>query len=375
MARANSSDSGVNKEKIDAWRASGKKALGVICCHVPPEIFHALDILPVRLRATGCQTSSGAETWMTSFSCSYARSILQYLMDGEYELDGIVSSDGCGMATRLFDNYKYLCEKDGKTPFTYFLNAPRVCDDLSVEFYTEELQMLIAELEKLSGNKLTEDKLRTSIELYNEARTLTNELYELRKAPSPVLTGEETLRITLQFTDMPVEDYILMLRDKLSELKSRSPLAGYRARLAVIGSPLDDPDYLRVIEEKGGLVVGDVLCYGSRCFDSNCEISGNVLKSLAHYYLGRIVCPRMVDSRVDLHHEVVRVAKECHADGVIYEKMQNCEVWGAENFLLNKDLADSGIPYLVVQREQTLSNEGQLAIRAEAFVEMLERED
>lgn len=35
----------------------------------------------------------------------------------------------------------------------------------------------------------------------------------------------------------------------------------------MVGSALDDPDYLRVIEEKGGLVVGDVLCYGSRCFD------------------------------------------------------------------------------------------------------------
>ena len=32
------------------------------------------------------------------------------------------------------------------------------------------------------------------------------------------------------------------------------------------------------------------------------------------------------------------------------------------------------LPLLVLQREEALSNEGQLAIRAEAFVEMVEKE-
>ena len=364
-----------SQDAVRAWHAQGKKALGVICCHVPPELLHALDILPVRLRATGCADASGAETWMTSFSCSYARSILQYLMDGTYALDGIVASDGCCMATRLFDNYNYLSEKEGKKPFLYFMNTPRVCDDLSTDFYTEELRLLARELEALSGNKLTEEKLRASIALYNEARSLTKEMYELRKAAHPVLTGEEALRVTLSFADLPIEDYIAMMKEKLAELRTRQPLEGYRARFVVVGSALDDPNYLRVIEEKGGLVVGDVLCYGSRCFDSNCELTdGDALSSLAHYYLERLVCPRMVDSRVALHHEVVRVAKECGADGVIYEKMQNCEVWGAENFLLNGDLEKAELPLLVLQREEALSNEGQLAIRAEAFVEMVEKE-
>ncbi len=364
-----------SQSAVRAWRAQGKKALGMICCHVPPELLHALDILPVRLRATGCADASGAETWMTSFSCSYARSILQYLMDGSYELDGVVASDGCCMATRLFDNYGYLSEKEGKKPFLYFMNTPRVCDELSVDFYTEELRLLARELEALSGNRLTEEKLRASVALYNEARSLTKEMYELRKAEHPVLTGEEALRITLSFADMPVENYIAMMKDTLDELKTRKPLEGFRARFVVVGSALDDPDYLRVIEDNGGLVVGDVLCYGSRCFETNCELTaGDALTSLARYYLKRLVCPRMVDSRVELHREVVRVAKECRADGVIYEKMQNCEVWGAENFLLNGDLEKAGLPLLVLQREEALSNEGQLAIRAEAFVEMVEKE-
>lgn len=41
-----------------------KKALGVLCCFIPYELLHAADILPVRLRATGCDDHSDAEVWM-----------------------------------------------------------------------------------------------------------------------------------------------------------------------------------------------------------------------------------------------------------------------------------------------------------------------
>ncbi len=368
-------ETGVSGDAVKEWRAKGKKALGVICCHVPEEILHAADILPVRLRGTDCANSVDAETWMSSFSCSFVRCILQYLMDEKYQLDGVVTSDGCAMVTRLFDNIKYLNEKDSWGKYLNFLNVPRISDDLSIEFYKDELKLFIEDIEKFSGNKITDEKLRDSIELYNEARRLTMEMYELRKADKPVLTGTEALKVTLAFTELPVEEYIEMMKSYLEDLKKRESLTGYRARFVVIGSALDDPEYLKIIEDKGGLIVGDVLCFGSRPFEKQCVVNdSDVLGSLAKYYLERLICPRMVDSRVELHHEVVNVAKEYHADGVIYQKMQNCEVWGSENFLLNADLDNAKIPYLILQREEILSNEGQLAIRAEAFIEMVEKE-
>ena len=41
-------DAKISRESISAWRGAGKKAMGVVCCHVPQEILHALDVLPVR---------------------------------------------------------------------------------------------------------------------------------------------------------------------------------------------------------------------------------------------------------------------------------------------------------------------------------------
>ena len=38
-------------------------------------------------------------------------------------------------------------------------------------------------------------------------------------------------------------------------------------------------------------------------------------------------------------------------------------------------LKEAGIPILALEREEHLANAGQLAIRAEAFIEMIEKED
>ena len=76
-----------------------------------------------------------------------------------------------------------------------------------------------------------------------------------------------------------------------------------------------------------------------------------------------------------MHDFIIKSVRDYKADGVIYERMQNCECWGGENVLLEKKLKDAGIPLLTVEREEQMANAGQLSIRAEAFVEMIEKED
>jgi len=369
-------ESDINKDAISAWRASGKKALGVICCHVPQELLHAADVLPVRLRATGCEDYNEAEVWMSSFSCSFAKSILQYLIDNVYNLDGLVTSDGCMQAARIYDNWKAYSKKSGKEQTIIEIGAPRMNSATTRAYYKEELKILIDGLEKLTGNKVTDDKLIKSIEIYNEARGLVKKVLELQKAERPVITGAEAMRIMLSSTNMPVEEYLELLKAFLADVPNRKPVSGHRARLMVIGSALDDPRYIEAIENKGGLVVADTLCLGSMTFGDELKVSrDDVLGSIADYYLERIVCPRMIDNRDRLHALIVNRATEYKVDGLLYVKMQNCECWGGENTYLEPALKDAGVPILYLEREEKLANIGQLEIRAEAFIEMIEKED
>ncbi|MEM5769146.1 MAG: 2-hydroxyacyl-CoA dehydratase family protein, partial [Bacillota bacterium] len=198
---------------------------------------------------------------------------------------------------------------------------------------------LIKKLEELTGNKVTEQRLRDAIAEYNEARVLIKQVYELRRAENPLITGEEALKITLAYAETPISEYIKHLKLFLEDVKNRKPIENARARLMLIGSALDDPEYIKIIEDKGGLVVNDLLCFGGRAFGDELIVDDNdILGSIARYYLSRLVCPRMIDNREYLHGLVISEAKEFGVQGIIYEKMQYCECWGGESVLLNEKL-------------------------------------
>lgn len=367
-------ETNISGESVKAWKAQGKKALGLICCHVPVEIFDALEIMPVRLKATGTTESPDGDTWMSTFSCSFARGLLQYWLDGTYDfLDGIVTSDGCMMSARAYDNAEHVDKTRNTGRFFCQIGAPRMYGELEHKFYISELRDLIAKLEEFSGNKLTDLKLKASIEKHNEIRVLIQKVNDLRREKSPVISGSDALKIMLSSTNCSTDEYIELLKAFLADAKNRAPITDKRARLMVIGSALDNAGYLDVIEENGGLFVADDLCYGSKPFNHVMEIDEkDLLGSLAKYYLTRIVCPRMMDNRVALQKSIVDTCREYGVQGVVYQKLQYCECWGGESLYLEPDLKAAGIPMLTLEREEHLANAGQLAIRAEAFIEMIE---
>ena len=364
-------ETNISSESVKAWRASGKKAVGYVCCHVPTEIIIAADIMPIRLRATNCVDSSDAEAWMSSFSCSYARGILQFLMNGTYDLDGLVQSDGCMMTTRILDNWEHVAKKTGKSQFIHQIGAPRITNETTVVYYKAELQDLADKLGALSGTKVTDEALKAAVAKTNEVRDLIAQLNALRNEAK--VSGTDALKIMLAYCDMTIDEYIAALKEFIADAKGRAPISA-RARLMIIGSALDNAEYIKVIEDKGGIVVADDMCFGTKAFGDKLVVDDkDVLGSIANYYLNRHVCPRSLDNRPAIHKTIVDNCKAYNVQGVIYQKMQNCECWGGEAYYLEPDLKAVGVPMLQVEREEQMANAGQLAIRAEAFVEMIEK--
>lgn len=364
-------ENNISTASSDAWKKSGKKAVGYVCCHVPYEIVMAADAMPVRLRGTGCVDSSDAEAWMSSFSCSYARSILEYLMNGTYNLDGLVQSDGCMMATRILDNWQHVSKKNGKEQFTYQVGAPRICNDMTIGYYKTECREMADAIGKFTGHAVTDEGIKAAVAKTNEVRGLIAQLNDLRNEGK--VSGTDALSVMIASCDMTADEYIAALKEYLADAKNNQPIKA-RARLMMIGSALDNPEYIKVIEEKGGLVVADALCFGTRSFGEKIVLDDkDVLGSLAGYYLERNTCPRMLDNRPAMHKEIIDACKKYNVQGVVYEKMQNCECWGGEAYYLEPALKEIGVPTLQLEREEQMANAGQLAIRAEAFIEMIEK--
>ena len=65
----------------------------------------------------------------------------------------------------------------------------------SFEFFEKELRVFGSTLEELTGEKLTQDRLRHAIKLHNINRSLIRDLYSLRRQHPPLISGTEMTKL------------------------------------------------------------------------------------------------------------------------------------------------------------------------------------
>ena len=207
----------------------------------------------------------------------------------------------------------------------------------------------------------------------------STEIGETRKLDNPPITGYEYAVLVLVSYVCPKRLILPLLRETLAEVKTREVDAqkNYRVRVAVVGSEIDDPDLIRLIESCGALVVADRYCYGS--FPGRQEIvltdGEDALTQVCRWYLQHTECPRQSAlHRVQYRNDhVAQLVHDFKADGAIYEQMKFCTYWSYERVIANQVMPrDYGIHILSIDRPYIAGQSGQLRTRVQAFVESLE---
>jgi bzd-type benzoyl-CoA reductase N subunit len=361
---------GVENPALADWRSRGGKIVGNFCCYVPEEIVTAAGLLPFRMRATGSTSTELSDAYMSSINCSFCRHVLNMGLRGDYGfVEGLIWLNTCDHVRRVYDNWKRKID----TPFAHMMSLPKKTGQRQVDWYRDELTILKESLEKHFGVAITDERLWEAIGIHNETRRLQRKIYELRKNEDPPITGAEMLSVMVASTAMPRERYNQLLRELLDELSRSEGHADYRARLMIVGGILDDPAYLQIIEDQGGLVVADSLCFGSRLMWTDVDESGgDPLDALSrHYIADRPHCPRMFGEELRRSDYIQEMIREFRVDGVIGEQLMFCDNWTAEHFMLAKDFKEAGIPFLRLDREYLVAGVGQLRTRVQAFLETL----
>jgi len=355
---------------LQAWKAQGGKVVGYFCSMLPEELLMAAGLLPFRMRATGSTDNEAADAYFSNLNCTFPRHCLSVGLEGGFEfLDGVVCLNSCDHIRRLYDVWR----RHVPTGFIEFVTLPRQTGPDQIAWYTEEFRQLQAKLERHFDVRITPEALWQAIKLANETRRLQRQLYELRKRERPPLTGAEALTVMVAGTAMPKVEYNALLRTLLGDLQARETTGSYRARLMVTGGILDDPAWVRAVEEVGGLVVADITCFGARLMWEDIDESvSDPLAALARYYLAdRPSCPRLYDKQAQRSHFAIEMCRTFGCDGIIGEKLMFCDQWNIEHYLLDTDLKAAGIPFLSLERTYLTSATGQLKTRVQAFIETM----
>ena len=160
----------------------------------------------------------------------------------------------------------------------------------------------------------------------------------------------------------------------LADVKSRTETLDHPLRVMLVGSALDDPQYVQAIENEGLLVVADLNSFGTRFLRDElvCGDDEDVFDALGRHYLNRSSCPRFQDGSDTIHEYILNAAKEYKVDGIIVERLKYCQKWEGESQVLQALFNEHDIPCLQLDRDEKMDAQGQFSIRVEAFREMLE---
>lgn len=370
-----------NNELVQQAKADGKLCLAYTCYHIPEVLLNLDNCFSTRLRAPRTGSMDIATYYMSSYLCGFSKALVERGIEGGYNhLNALIGSESCSEMNRCYEHFELLNLVDNDKFFVSIADIPFKIMPHTIKHYKRQLQTkLLDKLRDVYGVDVSEAAMRKAVEEHNEVCRLITEIGEYRKEENPRITGYEFHVICLVSYVCPKYLIIDKLRETAEELKTREPdeKKNYRAKIVVVGSEMDDPDFTKLMEESGALVVADRYCFGSLPGREEIQLSddGNVLEEIILHYMKTSECPRyMSHDKVEGRKEYVRkLVNDYHAEGVIYEQLKFCEYWGYERALASHIITkDYGIPSVSVDRQYTANASGQLRTRVQAFVESLE---
>ena len=371
-----------NNDLVSKGKEDGNLCLGYTCYFMPEVLLDLPGCFSVRLRAPRCTSPDMATYYMSGRTCHYGRSLLERALEGGYNfIDAQLATETCTVTCRFQEHLDYMDGVINNASFkTEFTDVPFKKNENSIDHYEKQLKIHVLDfLNREFGVDTSDEAILKAIELNNEVNDIVTAIGDYRKLDRPTITGYEFSVITLVSMCCPKYLIIDKLRETLEELKTREPddKPNYKIKVMLAGSENDDPDFIKLIEGCGALVVADRYCYGSLEARNhiNVEEGDTPLRAVAKHYLLTSQCARFMEQQEMRHRKKVLAdyAKDYQADGIIVASNKFCEYWSYERMIDTIVLPrDYGFPVCSIEKEYINTASGQLRTRFQAFVESVE---
>ena len=200
-----------NSLALQDLKAEGKSVVGTFCTYSPKELIYAAGAVPVSLCASDEGPINAAHAELPRNLCPLIKASYGYAVTKKCPYmnasDVVVGETTC-------DGKKKMYELLAKYKEVRVLELPNMTNKRSLELWTQELQEFKGYLEQRFGVKITDEKLKETIELFNEERDALNELMELGKLNPTPISGSEMHQVLF------ASDYIYDKREKIRMLRS-----------------------------------------------------------------------------------------------------------------------------------------------------------
>lgn len=343
--------------------------MGWFCSYTPLELIIAAGFEPYRISGHNHPIEK-ADAYMYQNLCQYIRSSLDELLNGKYDcLSGVFFVNSCDGMRRLHD----IWTKYHSTPFHHIFDLPMGFSAPDEKFLYQEMVRARMSLENFLAKAISNTHLDHAIRFMNHIRSLIHQINKTRKYTPPHFKASHIAEMIQNLFTLPVNDWIPLLKTRLEDTARKSlsiSSNGSKPRILLIGTPIYNIDFIRFIEDCDLDIVYDDICTGSRQFDIQIKITKDPLEGLAHAYLHKPSCARMmrIEDRIV---QINKKAEEYGIDGIIHHTLKFCDTNQFDAPVLKQILGELGYRTLFIESDCTLGGYGQLKTRIEAFTEIL----
>jgi benzoyl-CoA reductase/2-hydroxyglutaryl-CoA dehydratase subunit BcrC/BadD/HgdB len=370
---------GLRIKELNDLRAKGKKVVGAFCIYAPEELAYAADATMVGLCAGADFSVPDAETVLPRNLCPLIKSFYGFKLNRTcpyfQSSDLVVGETTCDGKKKVYELLADLVP-------TYVLEVPHKPDtQQGKEFWFKELEAFKTEIEKLTGNKVTAQKLEEALELINAKRRALKRLSDLRSnSPSPISGLDGLLIDQIAFMD-DVKRFTAKVNELCDELDQRvrngEGVARKDApRIMISGSPMAVPNWKvhSIAESLGATVVAEESCVGTRYFTDLVEPKGESLNDLLWAIdekYSKIPCACFTPNNRRIE-SITELAKQFKVEGVICYTLQNCLDYNVEGVKVELALKAQNLPMLKIETDYTMGDSEQIKTRIQAFMEIIE---
>lgn len=366
-------------ENLKEKKRKGAKIVGYTGRFVPEELILASGALPFLICKGGePEPSEATLPYMIHVINPFARGQIGYHLMGTDPvapiLDLIIAQCSDCHETRLADLFEYF-----KFPTTR-LGIPTDWEkSISVNYYYRGLARLKEKLEALTGNAISDEKIKDSINYVNEIRGLLTKINALRKNQPPPIGGYDFIRLNHCSFYCEPDKLIKSLSELYKELKeSQSPFPKDAPRILLAGRVVGVGDYVvpKLVETSGGVIVAEFLDEGIRHCSWQVPTDGDLMENLGKTYFLERTPPSIFQPAWQKRIEAMKqLISEFNIDGVIWYQLSFEEIYDMECPIVARAMGEMRIPFLKLDSSYEYSREamGPLATRIESFIQSIKQ--
>jgi benzoyl-CoA reductase/2-hydroxyglutaryl-CoA dehydratase subunit BcrC/BadD/HgdB len=351
--------------ELQSLKRKGRKIVGYLTGgFMPEELVWAGGAIPVGLNRGGDHEAVlKSNEYIPRFLDAYSRAQIGYwaLQEPRYRLVDLMvvpcTDKNISAAADCWEMWT-----DTKV---LKLGIPHNKSEHAFKYYLDDLYLLKDEIEKLTGETITDAGLRAEIDLANRMRHLLRHISEMRKAERPPISGQEYVK--LHHASFLADRKIMVgkLETLLRELTGKKGKKGQRIML--IGSSIAEGDY-KIYD-----VVTEDFAEGMRPYRHEVAGGGDLMTSLADAYFRQRTPPPAFFRPVTAERTafLLKLAAEYRVDGIVWYSMLYRDAYDIGGINFGRIAEREGIPFIKIVSEYDNAEEGQLNTRIEAFIESI----